>query len=356
MSNVFGRILRLTSFGESHGPAVGGILEGMPAGVEVDFERIGRQLARRRPGQSKLTTSRPESDEPEFLSGIFEGRTLGTPIAFVVRNRHARSADYEHLRDAYRPSHADYTYEQKYGLRDWRGGGRASARETVARIIGGELAGMLIPDVEVTAYVHAVGTEELNRSWEELDLGRIDDHAVRTPDPAAAERFAALIEQARREGDTLGGQIVCVVKNVPPGWGEPVFDKLQARLAAAMLSIPAVKGFEYGSGFGGSRMHGSEHNDIFLPEGGTATNRSGGIQGGITNGMPVYFRVAFKPVATLMRPQPTINREGKRVEIEGKGRHDPCVVPRAVPIVESMTRLVLADFYLLQKIQAHGQT
>ncbi len=351
MSNTFGRLLRLTTFGESHGPAVGGVLDGMPAGIPIDFERIKKQLARRRPGQSALTTSRREADEPQFLSGIFEGRTLGTPIAFTVPNTNVRSADYAHLRDAYRPSHADWTYEQKYGLRDWRGGGRASARETVARIIGGELAAHLIPQVEVTAYVHAVGPYVLDRSWEELDLSAVDETPVRTPDPAMARVFTAAIEKAKKEGDTLGGQIVCVVHNVPAGWGEPVFDKLQARLAAAMLSIPAVKGFEYGSGFAGSRMKGSEHNDIILPGGETATNFSGGIQGGISNGMPIYFKVAFKPVATLMRPQTTVNREGRVVEIPGRGRHDPCVVPRAVPIVESMTRLVLADFYLLHKSQ-----
>ena len=353
MSNTFGRILRLTTFGESHGPALGGILDGMPAGIPIDFQSIDRQLARRRPGQSDLTTARREADRVEFLSGIFEGKTLGTPIAFVVRNTNARAADYEHLKAAFRPSHADFTYRAKYGHRDWRGGGRASARETVARIVGGSLAAHLIPQVRIRAYVDAVGEERLEKPWNTLDLDRIDDFAVRTPDAEAAARFEALIRRVRKEGDTVGGSIFCVAEGVPAGWGEPVFDKLQARLAAAMLSIPAAKAFEYGSGFAGTRMRGSQHNDPFRPDGSTRTNFSGGIQGGISNGMPVYFRVGFKPVATLMQPQTSIDENGRPVDIPGKGRHDPCVLPRAVPIVESMTALVLADMYLLQKMQAH---
>ncbi len=353
MSNTFGRILRLTTFGESHGPAMGGILDGMPAGVRIDFKSIDRQLARRRPGQSALTTARREADRVEFLSGIFEGKTLGTPIGFVVRNTNARSGDYAHLKGVFRPSHADFTYAAKYGHRDWRGGGRASARETVARIVGGALAAHLIPQVRIRAYVDAVGEERLDKPWHELDLERIDDFDVRTPDAEAAARFEALIRRVRKQGETVGGTIFCVVEGVPAGWGEPVFDKLQARLAAAMLSIPAAKAFEYGSGFAGTRMRGSQHNDLFLPDKTTLTNFSGGIQGGISNGMPIYFRVGFKPVATLMRSQQGLDEQGRPVDIPGKGRHDPCVLPRAVPIVESMTALVLADMYLLQKMQTN---
>ena len=353
MSNTFGRILRLTSFGESHGPAMGGILDGMPAGVRIDFESIDHQLARRRPGQSALTTDRREADRVEFLSGIFEGKTLGTPIGFVVRNTNARPGDYAHLKEVFRPSHADFTYAAKYGHRDWRGGGRASARETVARIVGGALAAHLIPQVRIRAYVDAVGEERLDKPWHELDLEHIDDFDVRTPDAEAAARFETLIRRVRKQGDTVGGTIFCVVEGVPAGWGEPVFDKLQARLAAAMLSIPAAKAFEYGSGFAGTRMRGSQHNDLFLPDKTTRTNFSGGIQGGISNGMPIYFRVGFKPVATLMQAQQGLDEQGRMVEIAGKGRHDPCVLPRAVPIVESMTALVLADMYLLQKMQTN---
>ena len=353
MSNTFGRILRLTTFGESHGPAMGGILDGMPAGVRIDLASIERQLARRRPGQSVLTTARREADRVEFLSGIFEGKTLGTPIGFVVHNTNARSGDYAHLKGVFRPSHADFTYAAKYGHRDWRGGGRASARETVARIVGGALAAHLIPQVRIRAYVDAVGDERLEKPWQELDLARIDDFAVRTPDAEAAARFEALIRRVRKQGDTVGGTIFCVVEGVPAGWGEPVFDKLQARLAAAMLSIPAAKAFEYGSGFAGARMRGSQHNDLFGPDKTTLTNFSGGIQGGISNGMPIYFRVGFKPVATLMRSQQGLDEQGRPVDIPGKGRHDPCVLPRAVPIVESMTALVLADMYLLQKMQTN---
>ncbi len=350
MSNTFGRILRFTSFGESHGKAVGGILDGMPAGIEVDFDSIRRQLQRRRPGQSALTTSRQEDDEPVFLSGIFEGKTLGTPIAFLIENTNTRSSDYDHLKNTFRPSHADFTYEKKYGLRDWRGGGRASARETAARIVAGTLARQIIPGIDIKAYVHAVGPLHLNKNWTDLDLSKIDSNPVRTPDPEMALAFEKLIAETKKRGDTVGGQIVCVVQNLPVGLGEPVFDKLHARLASAMMSIPAVKAFEIGSGFAGTEMFGSEHNDVFRSDGSTETNYSGGIQGGISNGMPVYFRVGFKPVSTLMRPQKGFDKEGNAVVIEGKGRHDPCVVPRAVPIVEAMAALVLADFYLLNKI------
>jgi chorismate synthase len=323
----------------------------MPAGIEVDFDYINRQLARRRPGQSALTTARDEPDQVEFLSGIFEGKTLGTPIGFIVRNRNVRSADYGHLKDAFRPSHADFTYEKKYGRRDWRGGGRASARETVARVTGGALAKHIIPDIRIRAHVHSVHELVSKKSVGELDWDFAEQNPVGTADRDLAGPFESLIRQAKKDGDTLGGTVLCYVENVPAGLGEPVFDKLEARLAAAMLSIPAVKGFEIGSGFAGTRMKGSEHNDIFLPDGTTRTNYSGGVQGGITNGMPVYFKVAFKPVATLMQPQKSIDKQGNPVTIPPKGRHDPCVLPRAVPIVEAMTALVLADFVLLQKMQ-----
>ena len=349
MSNSFGRILRLTTFGESHGEATGGILEGMPAGIEVDFAFIRRQTERRRPGQSRLTTARNEGDEVEFLSGIFEGKTLGTPIGFLIRNRNKRPEDYAHLKDAYRPSHADFTYEKKYGLRDWRGGGRASARETAARVVGGALAQMIIPQVRIRAGVYAIGTVSSSKSYDKLDWEQVDETPVRSADKDLAGTFISLIEQARKDGDTLGGVIMGIIENLPAGLGEPVFDKFEARLAAAMLSIPAVKGFEIGSGFAGAAMKGSAHNDRFLPGGTTATNFSGGVQGGITNGMPVYFKVAFKPVATLMQPQRSIDRNGNEIIIPPKGRHDPCVLPRAVPVVEAMAALTVADFYLLQK-------
>ena len=349
MSNTFGRLLRLTTFGESHGEAVGGILDGMPAGIRPDFDFIRKQLARRRPGQSRLTTSRNEPDEVEFLSGIFEGQTLGTPIAFIIRNRNTRSSDYEHLKDAYRPSHADFTYEKKYGLRDWRGGGRASARETAARVVGGALAQQIIPHVRIRAGVYAIGNISSQKTYDQLDWDHVDDTPVRSADANLSHRFAEIIEQAKKEGDTLGGIIIGLIENIPAGLGEPVFDKFEARLAAAMLSIPAVKGFEIGSGFAGTRMKGSEHNDIFLPDGSTRTNFSGGVQGGITNGMSIYFKVAFKPVATLMRPQQTIDRQGNEITLPPKGRHDPCVLPRAVPVVEAMAALTAADFYLIQK-------
>ncbi len=351
MSNTFGRILRLTTFGESHGKALGGILDGMPAGIAVDTDYIKKQLERRRPGQSALTTSRHEKEEVEFLSGIFEGKTLGTPIAFLIRNENVRTSDYEHIKASYRPSHADFTYEKKYGIRDWRGGGRASARETVSRIVGGALAKHLIPEVRIRAHVHSVHRIRSEKSIDALDWDFVERNPVRTADPDMADAFENLIKQAKKEGDTVGGTILCSIDGVPPGWGEPVFDKLEARLAAAMMSIPAAKGFEIGSGFEGTEMKGSRHNDVFLPDGSTRTNFSGGVQGGISNGMPVYFKVAFKPVATLMKPQQSIDKHGNQVIIPPKGRHDPCVLPRAVPIVEAMATLVLADFYLLQKIQ-----
>ncbi|NPA43473.1 MAG: chorismate synthase [Chlorobi bacterium] len=349
MGNTWGRILRLTTFGESHGPATGGVLEGMPGGIRIDTDLIRRQMERRRPGQSGLTTARREADEVEFLSGIFEGRTLGTPIAFLIRNRDTRSRDYEELKNTYRPSHADWTYEKKFGHRDWRGGGRASARETAARVVGGALAMHLLEGVRIRAGVWAVETIRSDKPWDRLDWDRIDETPVRSADASLTSAFEEAVRRARAEGDTVGGIIIGLIEGLPPGLGEPVFDKFEARLGAAMLSIPAAKGFEIGSGFEGTRMRGSAHNDLFNPDGTTRTNRSGGVQGGITNGMPVWFKVAFKPVATIMRPQPTVDREGRPVVLEPKGRHDPWVLPRAVPVVEAMAALTVADFILLQK-------
>lgn len=346
--NRFGKHFTLTTFGESHGKAIGGIIDGCPAGVKIDLQAIQQQLDRRKPGQSRITTQRKESDEVEFHSGIFEGQTLGTPIGFIIPNQDAKSKDYSHIKDVYRPSHADRVYQEKYGLRDYRGGGRSSARETACRVVAGALAAQIIPHVQTTAYVSGVGEEKLDESLA-LDFSQIDHNLVRCPHTATAERFTAAIDVARKDGDSLGGVISCRISGVPMGWGEPVFDKLHADLGKAMLSINAVKGFEIGSGFGGSQMRGSEHNDIITKKGKTQTNHAGGIEGGISNGEEIYFRVAFKPVATIMRDQPSINEEGEEVTVKGKGRHDPCVVPRAVPIVEAMANLVLADYYLLSK-------
>jgi len=347
--NTFGNIFKLTSFGESHGEAIGGVIEGCPAGLSLNLETIQKELDRRKPGQSKITTQRKEADEVQFLSGIFEGKTLGTPIGFVIPNRDAKSKDYSHIKDIYRPSHADFTYDAKYGLRDYRGGGRSSARETACRVVAGAIARQLLEGVEIAAYVSQVGGEKLEKTYQELDLTKTDDSIVRCPDEDAAERFINAIEQVRKEGDTLGGVITVVVKGVPAGWGEPVFDKLHADLGKAMLSINAVKGFEIGSGFGAVAMKGSEHNDRFSEGGGTQSNNSGGVQGGISNGEDIYFRVAFKPVATIMQSQETVDNKGNTAIAQGKGRHDPCVVPRAVPIVEAMTALVLADYYLISR-------
>ncbi len=351
MHNSFGNILRLTSFGESHGKAIGGVLDGVPSGIFLDLEMIQNELNRRKPGQSHLTTQRKEPDQVQFLSGIFEGKTTGTPISFIIENTNERSKDYEHIKDAYRPSHADFTYDKKYGIRDYRGGGRASARTTASIVVAGAIARHIVPDIKITAYVSAVGDIELNQPYRELNLNQIEQTPVRCPDLEIAQLMINKIEQVKKQGDTVGGQVSCVIQNVPIGLGEPLFDKLQARLAYAMLNIPAVKGFEYGSGFAGSRMQGSQHNDIFNTDGSTKTNFSGGIQGGISNGMDIYFKVAFKPVATLMQTQESIDNQGNKIVLEGKGRHDPCVVPRAVPIVEAFATLVLADFYLLQKMR-----
>ncbi|MBT0608701.1 chorismate synthase [Aequorivita echinoideorum] len=348
--NSFGKIFKLTTFGESHGPAIGGILEGCPAGLQLDFEAINAEMQRRKPGQSKIVTQRKEADEVTFLSGIFEGKTTGTPIGFTIENINQKSADYNHIKNIYRPSHADFTYDKKYGVRDYRGGGRSSARETACRVVGGAIAKQLLKDVKITAYVSAVGAIELKKHFSELDFSEIEKNPVRCADAETASKMEKFIKEIRKEGDTVGGKITCVIENVPIGLGEPVFDKLHAALGMAMLSINAVKGFEYGSGFAGTKMKGSEHNDIFNEDGSTKTNHSGGIQGGISNGETIYFNVAFKPVATIMQKQETIDSAGKKAEAEGKGRHDPCVVPRAVPIVEAMAALVLADYWLIGKV------
>ncbi len=349
MFNSFGNILKLTTFGESHGTAIGGIIDGFPAGLKVNFEAIQSELDRRKPGQSKIVTQRKEPDTVEFLSGIFEGKTTGTSIGFIIKNTNQKSKDYNHNTNVYRPSHADYTYDKKYGIRDYRGGGRSSARETTNWVVAGALAKQLISHININAFTSSVGNIFINKPYQDLDFSKIENNDVRCPDEASAKKMISKIKEIKKEGETIGGTITCVVQNVPVGLGEPIFNKLHAELGKAMLSINAVKGFEFGSGFCGSRMKGSEHNDIFNEDGTTTSNLSGGIQGGISNGMDIYFRVAFKPVATIMKNQATINAEGKTTEITGKGRHDPCVVPRAVPIVEALTALVLADFYLLDK-------
>jgi len=353
--NSFGKLLRLTTFGESHGKAIGGILDGFPAGINIDVDLIENDLKRRMPGQNELVSGRKEADEVEILSGIFEGTSLGSPIAFVVWNRDQNPADYKHLKDTFRPSHADFTYESKYGIRDYRGGGRASARETVSRVVGGSFAKMILSHyrIEIIAFVKQVSTLKTEKSYQKLDLSKIEESLVRCPDREVSDKIIELIQSTREKGNTLGGIIQCVVKNVPAGLGEPVFDKLHADLGKAMLSINAVKGFEIGSGFQSAELSGSDHNDIFVVENGetiTKTNHSGGIQGGISNGMDIFFNVAFKPVATLMRDQESIDKSGKKTIIEGKGRHDVCVVPRAVPIVEAMTALVVADHLLLNRV------
>ncbi|GJH41348.1 chorismate synthase [Capnocytophaga sp. HP1101] len=345
--NSIGTLFRLTTFGESHGEALGGVIDGCPPNIALDFEVIQQELDRRKPGQSAIVTQRKEGDKVRFLSGIFEGKTTGTPIGFVIENENQHSADYAHIAEVYRPSHADYVYEQKYGIRDYRGGGRSSARETACRVVAGAIAKQVLKDVQITAYVSGVGELQLNTPYSELNLALAESNTVRCPDPTLAAKMETYIKAIRKEGDTVGGIVSCVIKGVPVGLGEPVFDKLHAQLGKAMLSINAVKGFEYGSGFAGTAMRGSAHNDLYNPDGTTQTNRSGGIQGGISNGMDIYFRLAFKPVATLMQKQPAPDAHGNIVEMQGKGRHDPCVVPRAVPIVEAMAAIVLLDFYLL---------
>ncbi len=344
--NSFGTIFRITTFGESHGVAIGGVIDGCPAGIELDLEEIQRDLDRRKPGQSSIVTQRKESDLVEIYSGIFEGKTTGTPIGFAIHNRNQKSKDYSHIKDSYRPSHADYVYDKKYGLRDYRGGGRSSARETASRVVAGAIAKQFLSGVNFNAFVSQVGNITLDKEYQDLKLEVKETNAVRCPDPETANRMIDYIKAVRKEGDTIGGVISCVISNVPVGLGEPVFDKLHAQLGKAMLSINAVKGFEFGSGFAGVSMRGSEHNDQYNQDGSTKTNNSGGIQGGISNGMDIYFKVAFKPVATLLQSYETIDKEGNKVKAQGKGRHDPCVVPRAVPIVEAMAALVLADFAL----------
>jgi chorismate synthase len=354
VSNSFGSLFRITTFGESHGPSIGVILDGCPAGLSIDEGFIQSELDRRKPGQSKITTQRRESDRAKILSGVFEGRSTGTPIALIIENEDQRSKDYEHLAETFRPSHADYTYEVKYGHRDPRGGGRSSARETAARVAAGAIAKLFLKthSITVAGFVSAVGNIRAPH-YAALDLTKTEDTMVRCPDPATAEKMIALIEEVRGNRDTVGGQVTGVIKNVPAGLGEPVFDKLHAELGKAMLSINAVKGFEYGSGFEGITLRGSQHNDEFYNDGGkirTKTNHSGGIQGGISNGEDIYFNVAFKPVATIMQDQQSVDKAGNEVVVSGRGRHDPCVVPRAVPIVEAMAALVIADFVLRAKV------
>ena len=348
--NTIGKLFKLTTFGESHGEALGGIIEGCPSGIELDLNAIKTEMSRRKPGQSSIVTQRKEEDDVQFLSGLFEGKTTGTSIGFLIKNNNQKPEDYSDIKSTYRPSHADYVYEKKYGIRDYRGGGRSSARETASRVVAGAIAKQIIPTIKINAFVSSVGDIYLNKPYQELDFSKIESNSVRCPDSETATKMEKLIKEVKKDGDTIGGTITCVLQNVPIGLGEPVFDKLHADLGKAMLSINAVKGFEYGSGFCGSQMKGSEHNDLYNSDGTTKTNLSGGIQGGISNGMDIYFRVAFKPVATLIQKQEVLDNQGNLVELQGKGRHDPCVLPRAVPIVEAMAAIVLADFYLINKI------
>lgn len=349
---TLGNFLTLSTYGESHGLAYGGVLSNFPAGIPLNLDEVQFQLIRRKPGQSAIVTQRKESDEVRFLSGIFEGQSTGTPIGFVIENENQKSKDYEHIKDNYRPSHADFTYDQKFGIRDYRGGGKSSARETVNWVVAGSLAKHILPaDVEIHAYVSSVGEIFCEKPYQELDFTKTENNEVRCPDETTAEKMIARIKEIKKEGNTIGGTITCVIKNLPIGVGEPVFGKLQAELAKAMLNINAAKGFEYGSGFCGAKMTGKEHNDLFNEDFSTKTNLSGGIQGGISNGMDIYFRIAFKPVATILRPQDSIDKFGNSVVVEGKGRHDPCVLPRAVPIVENLTAFVLADLFLINKLR-----
>lgn len=347
-----GNFLTLTTFGESHGVAYGGILNNFPAGLKIDFEEIQKQLDRRKPGQSSIVTQRKESDTVQFLSGIFEGKSTGTSIGFLVPNEDQKSKDYDHISEYYRPSHADFTYDKKFGIRDFRGGGKSSARETLNWVIAGTLAKQLLPkEIKINAYVSSVGDIFCEKPYQDLDFSKTESNDVRCPDSDTAEKMISKIKEIKKEGNTIGGTITCVLQNVPVGIGEPVFGKLQAELATAMMNINAAKGFEYGSGFCGARMTGTEHNDLFNEDGTTKTNLSGGIQGGISNGMDIYFRVAFKPVATILRPQESIDKHGTKIIVEGKGRHDACVVPRAVPIVENLAAFVLADLHLIHKLR-----
>ena len=354
--NTFGNIFRLTTFGESHGEAIGGVIDGMPPGIDIDVDFIQQELNRRRPGQSALTTSRQEADQVELLSGVFEGKSTGCPIGFIVRNTNQHSQDYDNMRDLFRPSHADYTYQEKYGIRDHRGGGRSSARITISRCVGGALAKMVLHQlgISIQAYTSQVGTIALDRDYQRYDLNLTDTNPVRCPDPEKAAQMEQLILKVKQEGDTIGGVITCVIKGCPAGIGEPEFGKLHAALGSAMLSINAVKGFEYGEGFEGVTARGSEQNDIFIPWNPapsgitTTTNHSGGIQGGISNGKDIYFRVAFKPVATILQKQNTVDKQGQATTLTAKGRHDPCVLPRAVPVVEAMAAMTILDYLLLK--------
>lgn len=354
MFNSFGNIFRLTSFGESHGKGIGGVIDGFPAGIKIDMDFIQNELRRRRPGQSRITTSRKEEDEVEFFSGIFEGRSTGCPIGFIVWNQNQHSNDYDNIKDVYRPSHADYTYNIKYGIRDHRGGGRSSARETISRVVGGALAKLALRQlgIKITAYTSQVGAIKLEKNYTEYDLDLIETNPVRCPDPEKAKEIEELVFKIKGEGDTIGGVITCVIKGCPIGLGQPVFGKLHAALGNAMLSINAVKAFEYGEGFKGLKQKGSEQNDVFYNHDGvieTRSNHSGGIQGGISNGQDIYFRVAFKPVATVLMEQHTVNIDGIDTSMKARGRHDPCVLPRAVPIVEAMAAMTILDYYLIDK-------
>lgn len=355
--NTFGKLFTLTTFGESHGVAVGGVVDGMPPGIPIDIDFIQQELARRRPGQSRITTDRKELDQVELLSGVFEGRSTGTPIGFIVRNRNQQSKDYDSIANLFRPSHADYTYYNKYGIRDYRGGGRASARITLSRVVAGALAKLVLKQkgISITAYTSQVGNITLDKDYQKYDFSLIESNPVRCPEPKKAKEMEALIAEMKREGDTIGGVVTCVIKGCPIGLGEPEFDKLHAQLGAAILSINAVKGFEYGEGFASASYRGSQQNDVFIPSSDkqqthdikTKTNHSGGIQGGISNGEDIYFRVAFKPVATLLMEQETVNKEGEATKIDVHGRHDPCVLPRAVPIVEAMAAMTILDALLV---------
>ena len=347
--NTFGNIFKLTTFGESHGAALGGVIDGCPSGLKIDLNAIQIEMDRRKPGQSAIVTQRKESDTVTFYSGIFEGETTGTPIGFLIHNTDQKSKDYSHIKDSYRPSHADYVYDKKYGKRDYRGGGRSSARETACRVVAGAIAKQILSNVKITAYVSSVGEIKIDKHYSDLDFSEIEKNPVRCADSNTASLMEERIREIRKEGDTIGGIVSCVIENTPIGLGEPVFDKLHADLGKAMLSINAVKGFEFGSGFQGTQLKGSQHNDSFNSDGKTKTNNSGGIQGGISNGMDIYFNVAFKPVATIMKAQETIDSSNNVVEMKGKGRHDPCVVPRAVPIVEAMAALVSVDFYIINR-------
>jgi chorismate synthase len=350
MANSIGKLFTLTTFGESHGAALGGIIDGCPSNITIDLDFIQSELDRRKPGQSKIVTQRKEADEVKFLSGIFEGKTTGSSIGFIIENENQKSKDYDHLKDTFRPSHADFTYDKKYGNRDYRGGGRSSARETVNWVVAGAIAKQIIPEIKINAFVSSVGKIFINKPYQDLDFSLTESNAVRCPDLEMAAKMEDYISEIKKDGDSVGGTITCIIQNVPIGLGEPVFDKLHAQLGKAMLSINAVKGFEYGGGFCAAKMKGSEHNDLFNEDGTTKSNLSGGIQGGISNGMDIYFRVAFKPVATLLQKQDVLTNEGKIIEQQGKGRHDPCVVPRAVPIVEALAAMVLVDFTLLDKV------